>query len=27
MENYNDIKVGDSFEAYEIVETKRKLQV
>ncbi len=27
MENYNDIKVGDLFEAYEIVETKRKLEV
>ncbi len=27
MEHYNDIKVGDSFEAYEIVETKRKLSV
>lgn len=27
MENYNDIKVGDVFEAYEIVETKRKLEV
>ncbi len=27
MENYNDIKVGDIFEAYEIVETKRKLEV
>ena len=27
MENYNDIKVGDFFEAYEIVETKRKLEV
>ncbi len=27
MENYNDIKVGDMFEAYEIVETKRKLEV
>ena len=27
MENYNDIKVGDMFEAYVIVETKRKLEV
>ncbi|MEM8486130.1 MAG: translation initiation factor IF-2, partial [Bacteroidota bacterium] len=27
MENYNDLKVGDLFEAYEIVETKRKLEV
>lgn len=27
MENYNDIKVGDLFEAFEIVETKRKLEV
>ncbi|MBX2818484.1 MAG: translation initiation factor IF-2 [Rhodothermaceae bacterium] len=26
MENYNDIKVGDVFEAFEIVETKRKLE-
>jgi translation initiation factor IF-2 len=27
MENYADIKVGDQFEAYEIVETKRTLAV
>ncbi len=27
IENYNDIKVGDLVEAYEIVETKRKLEV
>jgi translation initiation factor IF-2 len=27
IENFNDIKVGDNFEAYEIVETKRKLEV
>ena len=27
MENYDDIKVGDQFEAYEIVETKRTLEV
>lgn len=27
MENYSDIKVGDQFEAYEIVETKRTLAV
>jgi translation initiation factor IF-2 len=27
IENYNDIKVGDQIEAYEIVETKRKLEV
>ena len=26
MENYNDIKVGDVFEAFEIVETKRTLE-
>jgi len=25
--NYNDIKVGDQIEAYEIVETKRSLEV
>ncbi|ARA92298.1 translation initiation factor IF-2 [Rhodothermaceae bacterium RA] len=27
IENYNDIKVGDVVEAYEIIETKRKLEV
>ncbi|GIV59123.1 MAG: hypothetical protein KatS3mg043_0212 [Rhodothermaceae bacterium] len=27
IENYNDIKVGDQIEAFEIVETKRKLEV
>ena len=27
VENYNDLKVGDQIEAYEIVETKRKLEV
>lgn len=27
IRNYNDIKVGDSIESYEIVETKRKLIV
>jgi len=27
MENYDDIKVGDQFEAFEIVETKRRLEV
>jgi translation initiation factor IF-2 len=27
IENYNDIQVGDQIEAYEIVETKRKLEV
>jgi len=27
IENYNDLKVGDQIEAYEIVETKRKLEV
>ena len=27
MENYDDIKVGDQFEAFEIVETARKLEV
>ncbi len=26
VKNYNDIKVGDIIEAYEIVETKRKLE-
>jgi translation initiation factor IF-2 len=25
IENFNDIKVGDFVEAYEIVEVKRKL--
>ncbi len=25
--NYNDVKVGDQIESYEIVETKRKLEV
>ena len=25
LENYNDIKVGDSIEAFKIVEAKRKL--
>ena len=25
IENFNDIKVGDQIEAYEIVETKRTL--
>jgi len=27
IENYNDIKVGDIIESYEIVETKRKLEI
>ena len=27
MENYDDLKVGDQFEAYEIIELKRKLEV
>ena len=27
IENFNDIKVGDQIEAFEIVETKRKLEV
>ncbi|MBT8400603.1 MAG: translation initiation factor IF-2 [Rhodothermia bacterium] len=27
MENYDDVKVGDQFEAFEIVETKRTLEV
>ena len=27
VENYNDLKVGDQIEAYEIIETKRKLEV
>ncbi|MBO6577337.1 MAG: translation initiation factor IF-2 [Rhodothermales bacterium] len=27
IENFNDIKVGDQIEAYEIVETRRKLEV
>ncbi|MCZ6704601.1 MAG: translation initiation factor IF-2, partial [Bacteroidetes bacterium] len=27
IENFNDIKVGDQIEAYEIVETKRTLEV
>jgi translation initiation factor IF-2 len=27
IENYNDLKVGDQIEAFEIVETKRKLEV
>ncbi len=27
IENYNDIKVGDEVEAFEIVETRRKLEV
>ena len=27
IQNYNDIKVGDMIEAYEIVETRRKLEV
>ncbi|HMB91962.1 MAG TPA: translation initiation factor IF-2, partial [Rhodothermales bacterium] len=27
IENFNDLKVGDQIEAYEIVETKRKLEV
>jgi translation initiation factor IF-2 len=26
IENFNDIKVGDQIEAYEIIETKRKLE-
>ncbi len=26
MENYDDLKVGDQFEAFEIIETKRKLE-
>jgi translation initiation factor IF-2 len=25
LENFNDIKVGDSIEAFRIVEAKRKL--
>jgi translation initiation factor IF-2 len=25
IENFNDLKVGDQIESYEIVETKRKL--
>ena len=25
IENYNDIKVGDIVEAYEVIEIKRKL--
>jgi translation initiation factor IF-2 len=25
IENFNDIKIGDIIEAYEIVEIKRKL--
>ena len=27
IENYNDLKVGDQFEVYEIVETKRTLEL
>ena len=27
IENFNDVKVGDAFEVFEIVETKRKLEV
>jgi len=27
IENYNDIKVGDQIEAYQVVETKRTLAV
>ena len=27
VENFNDIKIGDHLEAYEVVEEKRKLQV
>ncbi len=27
MENFDDIKVGDQFEAYEVIELKRKLEV
>ncbi|MCY4224510.1 MAG: translation initiation factor IF-2 [Bacteroidetes bacterium] len=27
VENYNDIKVGDQIEAFEMVQTKRKLEV
>ncbi len=27
IENFNDLKVGDQIESYEIVETKRKLEV
>ena len=26
IKNFNDIKVGDEFESYEIVEQKRKLE-
>ncbi len=26
IENFNDIKVGDEFESYEVVEEKRKLE-
>ncbi len=26
IENFNDIKIGDQIEAYEVVETKRKLE-
>ena len=26
VENFNDIKVGDEIESYEIVEEKRKLE-
>ena len=26
VKNYNDIKVGDVIEAYEIIETKRTLE-
>jgi translation initiation factor IF-2 len=27
IENYNDIKVGDYIEAYELVQEKRTLQI
>jgi len=27
IENFNDIKVGDQIEAFEIVEQRRKLEV
>ena len=26
IENFNDIKVGDQIESFEIIETKRKLE-
>lgn len=27
VENFNDLKVGDQFETFEIIEEKRKLEV